>query len=314
MHQISLPETRRPALKRLLDQHRPVRALECHNALSALVATLAEERDDSGNGRRFDALWASGFAHATTRGLPDAELSLLERRIDAIAEIATIGDRPIIADVDTGGDPLAFATLCARLEALGVSAVVVEDKAGAKRTSLAADVRHELEDPDAFRAKIGTAQEALQSGDLLIFARIEALIAGAGLPEALDRAQRYLDSAADGLVIHSKDDTGEEVLEFMDAYRRLCDRLGVYKPLVCIPTAYNHIPARDLFDRGASIVIHGNHLVRAAYRAMVRTASTILRHDRSLEAERDCGPVADLFDLVGTGVDAGRIGAPSRST
>ena len=111
-------------------------------------------RRTGAHGRRFDALWASGFAHATAMGLPDAELSWLERRLDSIADIAAVTALPIIVDADTGGDDLAFARLCRRLEALGVSGIIIEDKAGAKRTSLAASVRHQMADPTTFVRKI----------------------------------------------------------------------------------------------------------------------------------------------------------------
>jgi phosphoenolpyruvate phosphomutase len=92
------------------------------------------ERD--GKTVQFDLLWASGFSNAMAMGLPDAELSLLERRIDTIAEAAAVTNKPIIVDVDTGRDALFLGTLCRRLEGLGVSAVVVEDKRGVKRSEV----------------------------------------------------------------------------------------------------------------------------------------------------------------------------------
>lgn len=296
----SLPENRRPALRTLLQDRRLLRAIECHNPLSAMLGAAAAY----GSGRdriEFDLLWASGFSHATSLGLPDAELASLERRLDAIADLATVTAKPILADGDTGGDATAFAYLCRRLEDLGVSGVVVEDKAGAKRTSLAASAVHELEDPDAFVAKIAYAKERLLSPDFLIFARIESLIAGAGLGDALRRAGLYLGSRADGIVIHSKDASGTEILRFMEGYQRLQRETGTTRPLVCIPTAYNHITGAELYKRGARIVIHGNHMIRAAYQGMRAAAELILEHDRSHEADAVCAPVADIFASIGVG-------------
>src|SRR5687768_1876402 len=91
----SLPETRRPALKKALQDAKLLRAIECHNPLSAVLGATAS----TGNGSahiEFDALWASGFSHATAMALPDAELSTLERRLDAIADIAAVTSKPII--------------------------------------------------------------------------------------------------------------------------------------------------------------------------------------------------------------------------
>ena len=256
------------------------------------------------NGLTFDALWASGFAHATQSGLPDAELALLERKLDSVADIAAATALPIIVDGDTGGDALAFAQLCLRLEALGVSAVVIEDKEGAKRTSLAEGVTHEMADPHAFAAKIAVAQATLLSGDMMIFARIESLIAGLGDEDAILRAEIYLTSTADGLVIHSKDKSGAEILRFLRSYRGLQERLGIAKPLILIPTAYPQLTGAELAAQGAAIIIHGNHMIRAAFQAMANAAATILDHDRALEADQICAPVQALFDAVGVSLPA----------
>ena len=294
LRKLSLPEHRRPRLAAALREQRLLRAIECHSPLSAMIASSAVGSDGG-----FDALWASGFSHATVMGLPDAELALLERRIDTIGDITAVSALPIIADADTGGDDLAFVQLCRRMEALGVSAVVVEDKAGAKRTSLADNVHHQLEDPRVFADKIAVAKTAVLADEFLIFARIESLIAGAGLRDALARAEIYLRSAADGVVIHSKDKSGSEIFAFMAGFAALKQQLGIDKPLVLIPTAYNHVTGAELYQRGAQLVIHGNHLVRAAFRAMTDAAQSLLEHDRSLEADEICAPVQELFDAVG---------------
>jgi 2-methylisocitrate lyase-like PEP mutase family enzyme len=309
----SLPEVRRPALKRLLQQPRLLRAIECHNPLSAMLGATATGSGTNGSRPEFDVLWASGFSHASALALPDAELSTIERRLDAIADIAAATDKPIIADGDTGGDAMAFGYLCRRLEDLGVSGVIVEDKSGAKRTSLAEGANHELEDPHAFCSKIAHAKQRLLSDDFLIFARIESLIAGAGLADALARAEIYVrERSADGVVIHSKDATGEEALRFMEGYRRIQAQAGISKPLVCIPTAYNHITGAELHRHGVRIVIHGNHLIRAAYRAMKRAAELILENDRSAEADEVCAPVKELFASIGVeSADLGRSPPPT---
>ena len=294
LSRVTLPERRRPLLKQLLKESSLLRAIECHDPLSALLGCRAESRGETGK-RQFDLLWASGFSHATMLGLPDSEMSLLERRLDSIADIASVTSKPILADADTGGDAMALLYLCRRLEQIGVSGAVVEDKTGAKRTSLASGVRHELEDPMVFVQKIKHAKEGLLTSDFLIFARIESLIAEAGLDDALKRAEMYLRSSADGVVIHSKDRTGEEILSFMKGYRRLQSSSGIVKPLV--------------HKSGATIVIHGNHMIRAAYRGMQLAAASILEHDRALEADAVCASVGDLLQSIG--VDARTSATPA---
>lgn len=308
LSQPCLPEVRRPKLRAALAAGRLLRVIECHNALSAMLGAAAV----GAGGQRFDALWASGFSHATAMGLPDAELSVLERRIDAIGDISAVTALPIIVDADTGGDDLAFAYLCRRLEALGASGIIVEDKTGAKRTSLASSVQHEMADPTIFVNKIAKAKAAMLSRDVMVFARIESLIAGLGLADALSRAEVYLAGATDGIVIHSKDRSATEIFDFMAGYQALERRLGIHKPLVLIPTAYHHVTGAELHGRGAAIVIHGNHMVRAAFEAMKQTAKMLLDHDRSLEADVLCAPVTELFDAVG--VDMSSPGAQALET
>ncbi|WP_429941301.1 isocitrate lyase/phosphoenolpyruvate mutase family protein (plasmid) [Agrobacterium vitis] len=296
-----LPEERQPKLKALLGRGRPLRFMETHNPLSAIVAQTASAVTLNGETARFDGLWLSGFSMATSRGLPDIELARFERRLETIEEIAAATDLPLIADGDTGGESLAFQLLCARLETIGVSAVVIEDKVFPKRTSLADGVRHALEDPHLFVSKIANAKSSLKSTDFMIIARTEALIAGAGIEEALRRAEVYLESAADGILVHSKVNSGKDVFEFATNYRRLCSAKGIRKPLVVIPTAYPQFYERDLAEVGIDLVIYGNHQIRAAHAAMTNVCQLILQHERALEAQDSISTVRELIDAVGSG-------------
>jgi phosphoenolpyruvate phosphomutase len=296
-----LAENRRGLLKAMLADGRKIRAIEAHNPLSGLIGNEAVVKGEDDKTKSFDAIWLSGFTGASSRALPDVELARLEKKLETYEEIAAATDKPLISDADTGGDALAFRYLCSRLEALGVSLIIVEDKIFPKRTSLALGVHHDLEDPAVFAAKIGAGKEAMLSGDVLVFARIESLIAGAGLEDALMRARIYLESAADGIVIHSKDRSGQEIFDFMEGFNALRLELGVDKPLLCIPTAYNFVTDEELFERGASVVIHANHLLRAAFLAMEQVCETILRADRSKEADEICVDLPRLFELIGTG-------------
>ncbi|MFQ6017330.1 MAG: isocitrate lyase/phosphoenolpyruvate mutase family protein [Kiloniellaceae bacterium] len=297
----TLADDRRGRLKAMLAAGRKIRAVEAHNPLSAIIGSNASIARPDGTTKQFDAIWLSGFTCAAARGLPDAELGRFEKRLETIEEIAAATSKPLIADGDTGGDPLGCQYLCARLESLGVAMVIIEDKIFPKRTSLAAGVRHDLEAPAAFVDKIGKAKDVLLTDEMLIFARIESLIAGAGLDDALTRARAYLRSSADGIVIHSKDRSGEEIFRFLDGYNALCGELGIAKPLLCIPTAYNFVNDAELFARGASVVMHANHLLRAAYQAMQEVCASILEHDRSLEADGLCVALPELFELIGVG-------------
>lgn len=294
-----LADSRRQQLAALLEMRQPVRAIEAHNGLSAIVANTASSLSEEHVTMTFDAIWISSLTTSAAQGLPDCELTMMERRLATIEEICAVSNKPLIVDGDTGGEAINFAYLCNRLEVQGISAVVVEDKMYPKRNSLSDEATHHMEDPQVFAAKIRRGKSVLLSDDFLIFARLESLIADMGVEDALMRTRIYLEAGADGIMIHSKARVPDEILLFLQGYDQLCREIGYRKPVICVPTTYNTIRDAELFEHGVNIVIHANHLLRAAYAAMQNVCQTILLNDRNLEAEPLCIPVAQLFDVVG---------------
>ena len=59
--------------------------------------------------------------------------------------------------------------------------------------------------------------------------------------------------------------------------------------------------AERLVDAGVNIVIYANHLLRAAYPAMVDVAKSILAHGRSLDCEERCMPINEILNLIPVG-------------
>ena len=295
-----LPGDRCRQLKAILTPPcRGIRILEAHNGLSAIVASTAACVHENGHKLEFDGLWISSLTASASQGIPDSELSSIEKRLDTIQEIVNVTNKPLIVDGDTGGEAANFEYFCSRLESLGVSAIIIEDKKYPKRNSLAKTATHYLEDPDVFAQKIRRAREMLLSDSFMIFARLESLIANRGIEDALARARTYLLAGADGIMIHSKQKSTDEVYAFLQGYEVLSADLGFRKPIICVPTTYNQVTAEDLFKRGVNITIHANHLLRAAHHAMQQVSQMILQSGRSLEAESLCTPVPQLFEVVG---------------
>jgi phosphoenolpyruvate phosphomutase len=198
-----------------------------------------------------------------------------------------------------------FEYFCSKLETLGVSGVVIEDKVVPKRNSLMSDSRQLQEDPDLFAHKISRGRRVLQSPDFLIFARIESFITNAGLENALMRARTYLLAGADGILIHSKQSHAGEIYAFLSRYEEMCKNIGFRRPVAAVPTAYN-VPGAELFEHGVKIIIYANHLLRAAHLAMDAVCKLILESDGTLEANVMCSPVPAIFDLVGLSEILGR--------
>jgi phosphoenolpyruvate phosphomutase len=297
-----LPENRRGALKALIEKGQLVRVMEAHSGLSGIVANntkIEGQVDGRTVTQEFDAIWESSLTDSSTKGHPDIEVISFDSRFHTIQEILAVTNKPMIVDGDTGGDPNNFEYTVSKLEKAGVSAVIIEDKVFPKRNSLESGAIQTLEDPDQFAQKIRRGKKVQTSKDFMIIARLESLIAGLSMENALERARTYLMAGADGIMIHSKSKSPDEILEFSVAYKKILQDLELDKPLICVPTTYNSITEDELKAAGFSVVIHANHLLRAAYKTMLETAKSILLNQRSLEADPLCAPVREIFKTVG---------------
>ena len=270
--------------------------MEASNGLSGLIVeNTSVINETTGLPKAFDAMWVSSLCDSTFKGKPDIELVDLTSRINTINEIMEVTTKPIILDGDTGGKVEHFVFNVKTLERIGVSAIIIEDKTGLKKNSLfGTEVEQTLEDPEVFAHKIRAGKQALSTRDFLIFARIESLIAGNNIDDAMKRAIIYIEAGADGIMIHSKDKSGEDIIEFMRRFRAYSKDI----PLILVPTSYNHLSEVELANYGANIIIHANHLLRSAYPAMVKAAETILTNGRSKEADEFCLQKKKVLRLI----------------
>jgi phosphoenolpyruvate phosphomutase len=275
---------------------RALRGIEVHSGLSALIADKARGKRADGTEVGYDFIWGSSLTQSTIVGKPDIELVDTSTRIRMCEEAFEVTQLPMVYDGDTGGLPEIFAFTVRSLERVGVSAVIIEDKAGLKQNSLfGTERKQQLEDIDEFNRKIQKGQAAKVSQEFMIIARLEALIAGLGEEEALKRAKAYIeDGGVDGIMIHSKEKKPDEIYSFMEQYAKFPKKV----PLVVVPTTYNASTEQDLYDRGASLVIYANHLLRAAYPAMMDVAENILQHGRSKEVDDKVMGIKQILKLI----------------
>ena len=292
------PFERQAALRRIIADSGFARVIEAHSGLSAIVGENANVVVD-GRTREYDAIWESSLTDSATKGIPDASIIGVESRLHTIDEIIQVTTKPLIVDGDTGGEIPQFEYLVTHLERMGVSAVIIEDKVFPKRNSLDASASQELEDPETFAQKISLGKEAVLSDSFMIIARLESLIAGAGLNDAIKRAETYIRAGVDGIMIHSGRREPNDLFDFARTYDDLCNSIGRRPPLVCVPTTYNHHLEDELVALGFNIIIHANHLLRACYRAMTEAAQLILKSGSSLTADEVISPVKEIFSAVG---------------
>jgi phosphoenolpyruvate mutase len=287
-------EQRKAKLKRLINAKSIVRIIESHSALSALIVenlNLYQKNEFL----EFDGIWSSSLTDSTLRAKPDNQSVDYSTRVNALNDILETCLKPIIFDADNGGRLEHLPYLVKSLERLGVSAIVLEDKKGLKRNSLFS--HQKITDQETiveFCKKIKTAVDSKVSDDFLIVARIESLILGKSIKDALYRAEKYSIAGADAILIHSKESTPKEIFQFAKLFKKS----KFFKPMIAIPSTYSKTNEKELIKHGFKIVIYANHLLRASYKAMYDTAKKILVNHRAFEVEKNITPVNEIISLI----------------
>ena len=289
------PQVRLASLRRLISAKPVVRILESHNGLTGLIAEHTSV-EVNGQHREFDGMWASSLTDSTSKGKPDIEAVDLTTRLHDLNDTLEVTTKPVIYDGDTGGKLEHFVFTVRTLERLGISAVIIEDKVGLKQNSLFGTDAVQTQDTiEGFCAKIRAGKEAQVTRDFMIISRCESLIAGKPVDDALERCHAYVAAGADGVMIHSKDKSGEDIKEFCLRFREK----DSHTPIVAVPTTYNQFTEEELAEWGVNIVIYANHMLRSAYPAMVKCAERILETSRGLEASDEyCMPIKQILNLI----------------
>ena len=288
------PQIRLKSLKRMLSAKPLLRFLDIHNALSGLI--IENTKVETPNGvQEFDGMWGSSLTDSTAKGKPDIEAVDVSSRMSTLNEVLEVTTKPIIYDGDTGGKTEHFVFTVKTLERLGVSAVIIEDKTGLKKNSLfGTEVEQNQDSIENFSLKIKAGKDAQATNDFMIIARIESLIAGQGIDDAMLRAEAFLNAGADGIMIHSRETSPDEIFEFCDRYAHLKNK----KTLVVVPSSYNSVYESELIAKGVNVVIYANQLLRSAYPAMVDTATSILTNGRSAEVDDKMMPIKQILELI----------------
>ena len=268
--------------------------MEAHSGISALIIENLEIEKEDGL-HSFDGIWSSSLTDSASKGKPDIEAVDLTTRLQELVNILECTTKPVIFDGDTGGKTEHFVFTVRTLERNGISAVIIEDKSGLKKNSLfGTEVIQELAPVQDFCEKLSAGKRAQVTEDFMIIARIESLIAGLPVSDALERARAYVSAGADGIMIHSKEKSGNDIRMFCEEFRREYSNV----PLVLVPTTYNHFTEKELVNWGASIIIYANHMLRSSYPAMMNTAKIILEKERSLEADNLCMSIKEILELI----------------
>jgi len=270
-------------LRNLLHSAQTEFILEAHNGLSARIV------EEAG----FKGIWGSGLALSAQHAVRDNNELSWTQVVNILEFMSDATSIPILLDGDTGyGDFNNMRRLVRKLEQRDIGGVCIEDKLFPKTNSFIQGEQQELEDIETFCGKIQAGKDAQQDDDFCIVARVEALIAGWGLEEALRRGEAYRCAGADAILIHSKQSRPDEILAFAREWDNRC-------PLVIVPTKYYSTPTEVFREHGISLVIWANHLVRSAITAMQATARSIRETESLVDVEGRVATVAEIFRLQG---------------
>ena len=261
--------------------------LKVGGAFDAMSAKLVE---NSG----FDAIWAGSFGISATHALPDASILTMTEFLNVASNMEDACDIPIIADCDTGfGGPSNVSHMVKKYEKTGVAAVCIEDKTFPKQNSFLENSKQELLPEKEFVAKIIAAKEAKENSNFMIIGRTEALISGLGMKEAVKRANAYEKAGADAILIHSKQDSPEEIFEFAESW-------GGTLPLVVVPTSFPTVKLDELISHKIKMVIYANQTLRATH-AIISKVLEQLKNSASInDLSIDMTSMQEIFQLQET--------------
>ena len=258
--------------------------LKVGGAFDAMSAKLVEINN-------FDAIWSGSFAISSTHGVPDASILTMTEFFDVASNMAQTCNIPVIADCDTGyGGPSNVMHMVKKYENAGISSICIEDKMFPKQNSILENGSNDLISQREFVAKILAAKEARMDKDFLIMARVEALISGAGMDEALTRATAYENAGADAILIHSKQKTPDEIFEFTELWKGTT-------PLVVVPTTYDTVKISELVSHNIKMVIYANQTLRTAHMAMKELLQKMIKAESISEFDEEMSTMQQIFEL-----------------
>lgn len=270
-------------LRQLIESNQLEMLMEAHNALSAKIV------EDAG----FKGIWASGLSMSAAMGVRDNNEASWTQVMEVLEFMSDATTIPILVDGDTGyGNFNNARRLVKKLELRGIAGVCIEDKLFPKTNSFIKGETQPLANIEEFCNKIRAMKDTQIDEDFIVISRVEALIAGRGLKEALNRAEAYRKAGSDAILIHSKKSNFNEIEAFMEEW-------GGRLPVVIVPTKYYTVPTEKFRSAGIGVVIWANHNLRASISAMQKTSKQIYEEKSLINIENQVAPLENVFQLQG---------------
>lgn len=239
-------------LKQKLARRQALVVPGCHDAMSARIIQSAG----------FEAIQVSGFGLAgSLLGKPDVGLLDMKDVLDHTWQIARVVRIPVMADIDTGGgNAINAADITARLIAMGVAGVNIEDQVFPKRCGHMEGKQVISAEEMAGKVRAMAEMRRRLGSDIVINARTDSY-AVHGLGEAIRRGNLYIEAGADMAFIDGIgtradiDRAAREVLGLLSV--NLMDAVtGVKTELIPIPELARMGVARVSMPVASIMVMH----------------------------------------------------------
>ena len=247
---IPSPRQKKATFRDILKAEHPVIQFGAFDGLSARLIKQA----------RCSSYFISGFSVVGARfGVPDIGLRAFGDISAAVRDIMQACDLPVLVDADDGyGDVKNVVQTVHTYEQLGAAAILLEDQTWPKRCGHM--VGKTVVPMETMAAKVRAATSERMNPDTFIFARTDAR-AVHGLDDALRRAERYLNSGADGIFIEAPESLAE-----LEKIGRTFDVPQLANPLEGGRTPI--LSPKEFYELGFSVLPYGITLILRAAKAM----------------------------------------------
>ena len=270
-------------LRELLVQRGLLVAPGAYDALSARLIAQAG----------FPAVYMTGFGTAASvLGQPDVGLLTMSEMVSCAAALAAVvGDRPLIADADTGyGNPINVRRTVREYERAGVAAIHIEDQVWPKKCGHMEG--KQVIPVDEMVQKIRAAVDARQDPDFVIIARTDAN-AVYGLEDALRRGRAYREAGADVI--------------FIEAPRSIEELRAIAQAFPDVPLLYNWaesgktplLPLEEIHALGFKLVIFPVSMLFAATQALLDLLEALKQGQTSLAFAERMVTFSQFTDQIG---------------
>ena len=241
----------------------------------------------------FPAVYMTGFGTAASvLGQPDVGLLTMSEMVSCAAALAAVvGDRPLIADADTGyGNPINVRRTVREYERAGVAAIHIEDQVWPKKCGHMEG--KQVIPVDEMVQKIRAAVDARQDPDFVIIARTDAN-AVYGLEDALRRGRAYRDAGADVI--------------FIEAPRSIEELRAIAQAFPDVPLLYNWaesgktplLPLEEIHALGFKLVIFPVSMLFAATQALLDLLEALKQGQTSLAFAERMVTFSQFTDQIG---------------